>query len=208
MIELVKNTKNINLNQASLKGEDGGYYIPQVDAEGNITWVPSEEGMAAVDAANIKGPQGESGVYVGTAAPENGVKVWINPDGPGTDLSNYYTKAQTETLVEEAVAGVDIPDLSGYYTKTETENAIDKAIGEIEGPDLSVYYTKTETDKAIEDAVAGVEIPDVSGYALKTEVPTKVSQLTNDSEYQTATQVTAAINSALEAIGVAEDGEY
>lgn len=155
MIELVNKKNSVNLDRATLKGADGGYYTPAVDAEGNLVWVPSKENMDAVDATNIKGPQGDSGVYVGTTAPNNEAKIWINPEG-----------------------GASGPT----------------------GPvDLSNYYTKTETDAAIETAVAGIKIP---------EAPTKVSQLTNDSEYQTANQVAAAITSALGAIGVAEEGAY
>ena len=36
-----------------------------------------------------------------------------------------------------------------------------------------------------------------SNYALKTEIPTKVSELTNDSDYQTGTQVSDAISAAV-----------
>lgn len=39
-------------------GEDGGYYAPSVDANGNLTWTPSKEGMPAVTGVNIKGAAG------------------------------------------------------------------------------------------------------------------------------------------------------
>lgn len=42
-------------------GEDGGYYQPSVDDEGNLSWTASKEGMPAVDSANIKGPKGDTG---------------------------------------------------------------------------------------------------------------------------------------------------
>ena len=38
---------------------------------------------------------------------------------------------------------------------------------------------------------------DLSGYALKTEIPTNVSDLTNDSNFQTNTQVSSAIAQAI-----------
>ena len=41
--------------------EDGGYYAPSVDNEGNLTWTASKTGMPAVDGANIKGSAGASG---------------------------------------------------------------------------------------------------------------------------------------------------
>lgn len=56
-----------------------------------------------------KGDPGESGVYVGTAQPEDpDVNVWINPEGEaggGTDtggsvdLSNYYNKQEVDGLI-------------------------------------------------------------------------------------------------------------
>lgn len=52
------------------------------------------------------------------------------------------------------------------------------------------------------DENSSVAWSDITG---KPTIPTAVSQLTNDSRYQTAAQVTAAINSAL---GVIENGSY
>ena len=56
-------------------GEDGGYYSPSVDADGNLTWTASKTDMPMADGANIKGPQGKSayqyaveGGYTGTEA--------------------------------------------------------------------------------------------------------------------------------------------
>lgn len=43
-------------------GEDGGYYTPSVDANGNLTWTASKEGMPSVTGVNIKGAQGEQGI--------------------------------------------------------------------------------------------------------------------------------------------------
>lgn len=52
---------------------------------------------------------------------------------------------------------------------------------------------------------------DLTPYAKKTEIPTKVSQLTNDSEYRTATQVDNRITRAIQDLEVsdtAETGKY
>ena len=71
-----------------LKGDPGGYYVPEVDEEGNLTWTPSDEDMTAVDASNIQGPQGvkgESGVYVGETEPTDESLVWINPEGTASE---------------------------------------------------------------------------------------------------------------------------
>jgi hypothetical protein len=66
--------------------------------------------------------------------------------GGGGDLTNYYTKSETNALL------IDKADKSDTYTKTQVDDAIDNAIENI---DLSDYYTKTETDALI---------PDVSNY--------------------------------------------
>lgn len=43
-------------------GEDGGWWIPSVDADGNLTWTASKDGMGDAPApANIKGAQGDTG---------------------------------------------------------------------------------------------------------------------------------------------------
>ena len=54
------------------------------------------------------------------------------PSGGNVDLSNYYTKAETNAL---------IPSLQGYAT----EEYVSTAINSIPATDLSNYYTKAET---------------------------------------------------------------
>jgi hypothetical protein len=53
LIELTSKRGAVNVAQKMMKGEDGGYYIPSVDAEGNLTWTASEADMSAVPSANI-----------------------------------------------------------------------------------------------------------------------------------------------------------
>ena len=122
-IKLKSTTNNINLkpNSQAIKGDDGGYYIPSVDADGVLTWIPSESDMPEVEAAAIKGPKGdkgetgaegktgpagekgdrgESGVYLGTTPPED-AQVWINPDG------EIETELATKEYVDNAIANVE-----------------------------------------------------------------------------------------------------
>lgn len=67
------------------------------------------------------------------------------------DLSDYYTKAETNAAIEQAIDGIEIPevDLTPYATQ---QFVLDK-VAEIDIPesdvDLSDYYTKAETDAAI-----------------------------------------------------------
>ena len=90
---------------------------------------------------------------------------YVNNKVEGIDLTGYATK-QELTAVENK-----IPSLTGYAT----EAYVDGKIAEIPGTDLSNYYNKTETDNAISTAIAGITIP------------TKVSELENDSNFVTET---------------------
>lgn len=74
----------------------------------------------------------------------------------------------TEKYVDDAIANLDIPeadvDLSNYYTKTETETAINNAKPDLSGyalkteiPDTTGLATETYVDSAIEDALADFE---------------------------------------------------
>ena len=55
--------------------------------------------------------------------------------------------------------------------------------------DLSNYYTKTETENYVNQKIASVDVSDqLVNYAKKSELPTKTSQLTNDSGYLTEHQ--------------------
>ena len=75
------------------------------------------------------------------------------PSGGNVDLSNYYTKAETnalipsleglatETYVDNAISNIPTTDLTGYAT----EEYVSTAINSIPATDLSNYYTKSET---------------------------------------------------------------
>ena len=116
----------------------------------------------------------ENGVYVGTEPPTDPEKlVWINPDGQASDLdlSNYYTKDETDSLIDTAVQNID---LSSYATKVELEN----------------YDTSEQVDAKIN----AIQIPeiDLSGYAKKSDIP-DVSRFITEipSEYVTETELNA-----------------
>lgn len=88
-------------------------------------------------------------------------------DQAGYDPNNINTTTIRELLAAKA-------DKYAVYDKDE----IDAKFAALEGGDVNLtnYYTKAEVDSLI---------PDVSGKADKSEVPTKVSQLENDSKYLT-----------------------
>ena len=66
------------------------------------------------------------------------------PSGGNVDLSNYYTKAETNAL---------IPSLEGYAT----EEYVSTAINSIPATDLSNYYTKNETYSKTEVDIKVIE---------------------------------------------------
>lgn len=134
-------------------------------------------------------------------------------DGSDIDLSEY---AKTADLATVATTGNynDLTNLPTIPSTTglATEEYVDNAVNNI---DLTDYYNKSEVDALIPDTTGfalKTEIPDVSGYALKTDIP-DTSNFTTMSAveakgYQTASDVETAINTALSAIGVAEEGAY
>ena len=97
-------------------GEDGGYYSPSVDADGNLTWTASKTDMPMADGANIKGPQGKSayqyaveGGYTGTEA-EFAAKL-------AQEQLTGTTSELTPTQVYEAVSA-GIPVKVQYFDET------------------------------------------------------------------------------------------
>lgn len=104
-------TNNANLNLKTnigqlIKGDDGGYYIPSIDAEGNLTWAASEKDMPEIVGANIMGPEGESGVYVGTTEPSDDSLIWINPEGQGIAGDSIATKAYVDNAINAALGSI------------------------------------------------------------------------------------------------------
>ena len=109
--------------------------------------------------------------------------------------TQFPDKVATQALIDELKAYIDsIPngnvDLSDYVTKEELQAKLDALDINI---DLSSYATKEELTQAINSIdlsayAKKTDIPSLDGYALKTEIPTKVSQLENDSGYLTQHQ--------------------
>ena len=104
------------------------------------------------------------------------------------DQSGYNPETIDTTTIRELLAAK--ADKHTVYTKDE----VDDKLAAIEGGDIQLnnYYTKQEVD---------AKIPDVSGKADKTEIPTKVSQLENDSEYLTEVPEEYVTDKELEAKG-------
>lgn len=104
------------------------------------------------------------------------------------DQSGYNPETIDTTTIRELLAAK--ADKHTVYTKDE----VDDKLAAIEGGDIQLnnYYTKQEVD---------AKIPDVSSKADKSEIPTKVSQLENDSEYLTEVPEEYVTDKELEAKG-------
>ena len=101
---------------------------------------------------------------------------------PPTPVESYYTKTQVDDLISDVKD--DIPtSLSQLNNDTGFITS-----GEV---DLSNYYTKEESngflnEKADLSSLADYQpLSGMSEYALKTDIPTKTSELTNDSGFIT-----------------------
>lgn len=113
------------------------------------------------------------------------------------EAKNYLTEHQslaayaTKTYVDNTVAE-NQPNLSGYAKKSDIPDVSD-FISEIPSEYVTEgelaakkYATESYVGEAIAQAQLGGEDVDLSEYAKKTDVPTKTSQLTNDSNFLTA----------------------
>lgn len=107
--------------------DDGGYYAPSVDTEGNLTWTASKTGMPAVAESNIKGPKGDTGA-TGPAGPKGdtgdpgpagpkGEKGDPGPAGPKGDTGATGAAGQSAYAAAQA----------GGYTGTEANFYADLA---------------------------------------------------------------------------------
>lgn len=104
------------------------------------------------------------------------------------DQSGYNPESIDTTTIRELLAAK--ADKHTVYTKEE----VDDKLAAIEGGDIQLnnYYTKKEVDD---------RIPDVSNKADRSEIPTKVSQLENDSEYLSEVPEEYVTDKELEAKG-------
>ena len=132
--------------------DDSGNIVTSIDANGVSTTTVTAQSII-VNGDNVEEHMDNAGIHVTAAEKE----AWNNKsnfsgsyndltDKPfPTDLSNYYTKTEVDTAIEN----VEV-DLTGYATEEYVNTAIDNI--DIPETDLTNYYTKTETDTAIESA--------------------------------------------------------
>ena len=92
--------------------------------------------------------------------------------GGSVDLSNYYTKAQTNGLFSPYYDSGEVDGLlTSYYTKTETDGLFTPYYTKVETDGLfTPYYTKTQTDNLFTPYYTKVETDALfTPYYTKTE---------------------------------------
>lgn len=110
----------------------------------------------------------------------------------GTDLSDYYTKGETDTAIKNAVDAIDIPEVD--FTGYATEQFVNDAVAAIDIPTVpkvvsaftndAGYLTKVPEEYAskvyVNAAIAKIDIPDTSDLATKVYVNTKVTEIRDE----------------------------
>ncbi len=93
----------------------------------------------------------------------------------GVDLSGYYTKAEVDEEILEAIANIKIEvDLSGYATK----DYVDEKIAAIELPSVPTKMSELENDTGFI-----TEHQDISHLATKSEVDAAINNLSTTIEH-------------------------
>lgn len=101
--------------------------------------------------------QGGEWVFYRLDDVSNGVAVWSNANASELpDMTDYYTKQEVDSRLEDKADVTDLPDLDNYYTKRQ----VDDLISDIESPGGGgggvVYITQEEYD-ALKEADSIVE---------------------------------------------------
>lgn len=178
------------------KADITGLGIPAQDTTYADATTSTHGLMSAADKTKLDG--------VATGAQANKIEsVKVNgtaltPDSSkavNVDLSAYAKSADVTKEIASAVSGVTQIDYSVVEALPSTgkKGVIYLVANSDSGNNIydEYIYINSKFEKL------GSREMDLSSYAKKTDVPTKVSSLTNDSGYQTAAQVTSAINAKL-----------
>lgn len=194
---------HVSATTAVAKADITGLGIPAQDTTYADATTSTHGLMSAADKTKLDG--------VATGAQANKIEsVKVNgtaltPDSSkavNVDLSAYAKSADVSKEIASAVSGVTQIDYSVVEALPSTGKKGVIYLVANSGSGNNIYdeyiYINSKFEKL------GSREMDLSSYAKKTDIPTKVSSLTNDSGYQTAAQVTSAINTKLVVMADAE----
>ena len=187
---------HVSATTAVAKADITGLGIPAQDTTYADATTSTHGLMSAADKTKLDG--------VATGAQANKIEsVKVNgtaltPDSSkavNVDLSAYAKSADVTKEIASAVSGVTQIDYSVVEQLPSTGKKGVIYLVANSGTGSNIYdeyiYINSKFEKL------GSREMDLSSYAKKTDIPTKVSSLTNDSGYQTAAQVTSAIDAKL-----------
>lgn len=181
--------------QASFLRGDGSWVVPENTTYADAT--TSTHGlMSAADKTKLNGVATGAQVNKIESVKENGTALTIDSSkAVNVDLTAYAKSADVTKEIASAVSGVTQIDYSVVEALPSTgkKGIIYLVANSDSGNNIydEYIYINSKFEKL------GSREMDLSSYAKKTDIPTKVSSLTNDSGYQTAAQVTSAINAKL-----------
>ena len=152
--------------------------------------------MSATDKTKLNGVANGAQANKIESVKVNGTALTIDSSkAVNVDLTAYAKSADVTKDIASAVSGVTQIDYSVVESLPSTGKKGIIYLVANSGSNNNIYdeyiYINSKFEKL------GSREMDLSSYAKKTDIPTKVSSLTNDSGYQTATQVTSAINAKL-----------
>ena len=181
--------------QASFLRGDGSWVVPENTTYADAT--TSTHGlMSAADKTKLNGVATGAQVNKIESVKVNGTA--LTPDSSkavNVDLTAYAKSSDVTKEIASAVSGVTQIDYSVVEALPSTgkKGIIYLVANSDSGNNIydEYIYINSKFEKL------GSREMDLSSYAKKTDIPTKVSSLTNDSGYQTAAQVTSAINAKL-----------
>lgn len=121
----------MQIDLSHVEAAEGGYYKPEVDAQGNLSWTASKDDMPMIAGANITGPQGETGPQgpqgdkgeTGLQGPQ-GIQ---GPRGEKGDTGSIGPKGDTGATGEAGKSAYAYAQ-DGGYTGTEQQFAAKLAI--------------------------------------------------------------------------------
>lgn len=179
MLDITKKNASVKLTKPFMKGEDGGYYWPEWNDEGQLIWQASEDGMPIIPPFDVKG---EDGGYYTPITDDNGELNWVpsNENMPAVTGASLATKE----YVDEAVKDVDV-DLSEYAKKTD----IPDTTGFITMPEVEDkgYQTEEEVRAIVAegggsggDVFIGAGVPSVSAEVVEGSTGWTTVSITNE----------------------------
>ena len=127
------------------------------------------------------------------------------------DLSDYYTSAQTNTQIQNAVADfVTSGDVETQITSKgyAVESAVTAAITSIENELSEAERVTSESLNELDERIDNIDIPDVSNFVTSAQVATQIDEAIADidlTDYYTKTETDAKVKAVDDRLSVKDE---